>query len=94
MGLGWHAIVYKQKDGTRPAAFDTDGDCVHDWSTGVWGLNWLDDLVKADKAVSLGGNGYPIRYTAKTEDLIPKVPELKGQCLPGEWLIVEAWDQS
>ncbi len=35
------------------------------------GRQWLDDLVRAGKAIDLGGNDYPSRYTAKAEVLAP-----------------------
>jgi hypothetical protein len=43
------------------------------WQTGLGGLDWLDDLVKAGKAIDLGGNGYPNRYTAMVEYLVPMI---------------------
>lgn len=50
---GWAVLVY------RPS---TPEDFIGRWRTGANGLNWLDQLVKDDKAVDLGGNGYPMRY--------------------------------
>ena len=43
------------------------------WQTGLGGLEWLDELVKAGRAVDLGGNGYPRRYTVTAENLVPRV---------------------
>jgi len=80
--------------------------------------------VKAGKAVELGGDGYPCRYTATAEHLIPQIIDAQlgarltwsagptdvltdkwegktvidrtaaADCRFGEWLIVEAWDES
>jgi hypothetical protein len=59
--LGWHVSVYRQKDGgSSPATFPTpEGTRLAVWQTGIGGLDWLDELVKAGKAIDLGGNGYP-----------------------------------
>jgi hypothetical protein len=40
---------------------------------GLGGLDWLDSLVKDGKAVDLGGNGYPVRYTAAAADILPLI---------------------
>lgn len=73
--LGWHISVYKQIDnGAVPATFDSPhGTRLAVWQTGVSGLGWLDELVKQGKAIDLGGTGYPSRFTAPAEDLIPRI---------------------
>jgi len=43
------------------------------WQTGLSGLDWVDELLKAGKAIDLGGHGYPCRYTATAENLIPRI---------------------
>ncbi|HSB61423.1 MAG TPA: hypothetical protein VLI67_06870 [Vicinamibacteria bacterium] len=66
------------------------------WMTGVFGLRWIDDLVKARKAVDLGGNGYPCRYSIAAGVLRPVIsnglppnesPPVIGAdyALPGGW---------
>ena len=45
------------------------------WQTGLGGLDWLNELVKASKAINLGGNGYPNRYTATAACLLPQIME-------------------
>jgi hypothetical protein len=40
------------------------------------GLDWLNELVKAGKAIDLGGDGYPCRYTAIAEYLIPRIADM------------------
>jgi len=123
--LGWHVSVYRQKDGgTSPAKSEsTQGTRLAVWQTGVNGLNWIDELVRTGKAIHLGGNGYPLRFTSTSEVLVPRIkepPEAKAvwtsgpgdvltdkwagktmvdlgaiaECRPGEWLLVEAWDES
>jgi hypothetical protein len=74
--LGWHVSVYRQKDGgLSPAMAQTpQGSRLAVWQTGLGGLDWLDELVKAGKAINLGENcGYPCRYTAPAECLIPHI---------------------
>ena len=72
-----HISVYRQKEGGfSPATWETaEGTRLAVWQTGLGGLDWLDELVKADKAIYLGGNGYPNRYTATAEFLLRQVME-------------------
>src|SRR6266436_3712887 len=99
MPLGWHIRVYRQqKDGSSPAvAGAAHGTRLAVWQTGVGGLDWLDDLVRQEKAIDLGGNGYPMEYTAKAEQIIPRLrgepPGAKavwtfdkGDVILAEWL--------
>jgi hypothetical protein len=126
--LGWHVSVYRQPDGGHsPATFESpSGTRLAVWQTGWDGLHWLDALAVDGKAVALGGNGYPNRYTARAEILLPHIvsesfpanetwvvgegsyfpnpeswagetqidQESAKQCRQGEWLMVEAWDES
>ena len=61
--FGWHVSVYRQTDGgASPAAFESpEGTRVAVWQAGIGGLDWLIELVKAGKAINLGGDGYPVR---------------------------------
>ena len=73
--LGWHISVYRQTDdGVSPAtAQSPTGTRVAVWQTGLGGLEWFDELVKAGKAIDLSGDGYPSRYTAAAEYLLPQI---------------------
>lgn len=75
--LGWHVSIYKQADGGgSPATFSTpEATRLAVWQTGIGGLDWLAELVKTDKAISLGGNGYPYRFTATAESLMPQISD-------------------
>ena len=75
--LGWHIAVYRQvTGGSAPATTESaQGTRLAVWQTGLGGLEWLDELVKAGNAVDLGGNGYPCLYTATAENLIPRIIE-------------------
>jgi hypothetical protein len=124
--LGWHISIYRQTDGgASPAKNENpEGARLGVWQTGLGGLDWVYELVEAGKAIDLGGNGYPCRYTATAEHLIPRIingppgarqnwasgPEdiltekwegktvldnaVVAACLPDEWLLIEAWDES
>jgi hypothetical protein len=73
--LGWNISIYRQTtDGTLPATEESpEGTRLAVWQTGLGGLNWVYELVKSGKAIDLGGNGYPCRYTASAENLIPRI---------------------
>jgi hypothetical protein len=108
MGLGWDVSVYRQADGgSSPATFDAQrGALVAVWEAGLFGLDWLDELVAAGKAINLGAEVLTCRYTARAEHLLPritaevrkKIAAIDGTtgagCRPDEWLLVVAWDQS
>src|SRR5207244_2282651 len=84
MPLGWHISVYRQQnDGSVPASFGAaHGTRLAVWQTGLGGLDWLDGLVKQQKAIDLSGNGYPNEYTAMAADIVPRLrgdpPEAKA----------------
>lgn len=63
--LGWYVLI------RREGADSAQDPPVARWETSVFGLDWLNDLVKADKAVDLGGNGYPNRYSVAAGVLLP-----------------------
>jgi hypothetical protein len=73
--LGWWIGIYRQEESSLlPPKYETAlGASLADWQTGIHGLDWLDDLVKAGNAIDLGGNGYPCRYTATARYLLPHI---------------------
>ena len=72
MMLGWNISVYRLEHGAvRATTKSPTGVRLAIWQTGLDGLDWLDELVKEGKAVNLGGNGYPCRFTATAEHLLP-----------------------
>ena len=83
MMLGWNISVYRQMEkGEVPAtAKSPEGTRLAVWQTGLGGLRWIDELIKEGMAINLGGDGYPCRYTATAEHLIPHfvngVPEAR-----------------
>jgi hypothetical protein len=73
--LGWHISVFRTMDGgSEPAqAHAKEGVRIAVWQTNERGLEWLDALVKAGRAIDLDGDGYPYRYTAQAQHLIPQI---------------------
>lgn len=73
--LGWHISVYRQtSDGSAPASFGAmHGARLAVWQTGLGGLEWIDELVRDGIAISLGGNGYPLEYTAQAMHLLTRL---------------------
>ena len=84
--LGWKISVYRQESGgASPASFGAaHGTRLAVWQTGLGGLDWIDELVKQQKAISLGGNGYPLEFTAMTT-------HLKAQLVEGPPHAEAAW---
>ena len=96
---GWHLSIYRQTDehAAMPATAESPkGTRLAVWQAGDGGLKWLDGLVKAGEAISLGGDGYPYRYTATAGTLVPQVldgpPEARRCWIYGEHdLLGEKW---
>ena len=59
--LGWEVFVSRQGSDAPVAR----------WKTSVFGLKWLDALVEGHKALDLGGNGYPNKYSIAAGVLLP-----------------------
>lgn len=97
--LGWHISIYRQiEGGALPGTSKSSkGRRVAVWQTGLHGLDWLTELVKLGKAIALDGDGYPFRYTATAQYLIPKIihgpPEAKGVWICGPTdILLEKWE--
>jgi len=99
MPIGWHISIFRQENRRGVAAeFDSPlGSPLAVWQTGWGGLDWVRELVRQGKAIDLGGNGYPLKFTALAEHLLPFVhgtpPEAKkhwsfdsGDVLLPNWL--------
>ena len=71
--LGWHVSVCKQSQGgDKPPEFATPvGARLAVWQTNWMGLDWLHKLVEQSRALDLGGNGYPNRFTAPARTIGP-----------------------
>jgi hypothetical protein len=71
--LGWHISVFRQETNLEePPSFESpSGARIAVWQTGLDGLDWVDELIEEGKASLLGGNGYPLRFTAQASVVIP-----------------------
>jgi hypothetical protein len=67
--MGWNIKINRQQDGGKsPGTLDSPlGAPLAYWPFFSEGRQWL----RAGKAIDLGGNDYPSRYTAKAEVLAP-----------------------
>ena len=87
--LGWQISINQEPD-----------TLIATWCVGIGGLDWLDELVKQGLAQDLGGNGYPCKYLAKAEVILPKIltsPPINENAKPtlGDDYILdtkESWD--
>ncbi len=81
--LGFLVSVYRQQDGraTPAARGAARGARLAIWQTGVGGLDWIEELVKQNKAIQLSAAGYPTSFTATAEQVIPhligEIPEAR-----------------
>ena len=73
--IGWHISVYKQVDGGHSPAPDESSSAQRFavWQTGREGLEWLIELANSGNAIEYPGNGYPNRFTALAEFLVPRI---------------------
>jgi len=97
--LGWHISIFRQPDGgAAPATMESaKGARLAVWQTGLDGLRWLEQLVQPGNAIALGGNGYPVRYTAMAEFLLPQISDQPPQARetlahePGD-ILTDKWE--
>lgn len=91
--LGWDVMVLRPEVGSpgKPECL------LARWTTGVFGLKWLDDLVKEGKAIGLGGDGYPNRYSITLDLVLPilhwGLPTNNSPAVIGEdYVLPQGWD--
>ena len=97
--LGFHISIYRQPGGgAAPATAESpEGQRLAVWQTGLFGLNWLDELVEQGKAINLGVSGLRGRYTATAAHLLPRIadepPGAKEIWSAGPYdILTEKWD--
>jgi hypothetical protein len=72
--LGWHVSVYRSRtDGAGPGGGRGGGERLAVWQGGLGCLDWVDRLIATGDAVSLGGDGYPLRYKGRASAVVPVV---------------------
>ncbi len=73
--IGWHITIFRTRK-IQKAPLDAGGkgvDRLATWQAGAGGLAWIIELVKAGKALDLGGDGFPCRYAVRVRDVRPLV---------------------
>ncbi len=73
--MGWLTSIHRQTEGhLKPATFGTKaGPELASWSSCSLGLVWIDALVRDGKAIDLGGDAYPCRYTITVANFLPEI---------------------
>jgi hypothetical protein len=92
--LGWEVLVFRRLDdapGHKP-----DRALLARWQTSLGGLEWINELVEQNRAVSLGGNGYPCRYSVAAGVLLPVVttglpPHNSPPVFGNDYILPEGW---
>lgn len=71
--LGWYYCVFRQANGGKSPATPSSrlGSRVAEWQAGLSGTDWLEQLSASGNALSLGGDGYPLRFTLKAKTFLP-----------------------
>ncbi|MEY2562280.1 MAG: hypothetical protein QOH88_473 [Verrucomicrobiota bacterium] len=77
---GYQISIYRQQnDGSAPPSFKApQGPRLALWQAGGAGLAWLDELVRQQKMICLGGDYYPVQYTAMAKYVIPQLRKDPG----------------
>jgi len=73
--MGWLTSIYRQTEGRdTPATFGTvAGPQLVFWYSSTFGLDWIEALVRDGKAIDLGGDAYPSRYTITVANFLPEI---------------------
>ena len=73
--LGWWIIISTQSPEERDNSDKETKQAaiLAEWEAGLFGLRWIEDMAKAGKAVKIAETGYPNRYTAQADDVLPLI---------------------
>jgi len=69
--LGWSVVVDSRPPEERDKSDDKISYLLATWQTSLYGLDFLDVLVRKGKAKYLLSGGYPERYSAQAGDFLP-----------------------
>ena len=91
--LGWDVLVYRTSE---KATGETEKVLLAHRQTSVFGIGWIDELVKGNQAIDLGGDGYPCRYSITAGILFPillkGLPPNNSPAVIGEdYVLPEGW---
>jgi hypothetical protein len=73
--LGWHIFIHRRVSPATAGHLLDAKSALASWEAGIGGLDWIEALVEAGSASCLGGDGYPISYTARAADVISRLAE-------------------
>lgn len=94
--IGWWIIITAPAPQEAHTSTDRKAVVFANWETSAFGIEWIVRLVEQGKAVQLLHEGYPNRYTAIAQDVLPLIakgpPALDGPTvfgddyvMPGDW---------
>lgn len=94
--IGWWIVIAAQTPEVRETATDRKAAVLANWETSVGGIDWVQTLVEEGKAVQLLAGGYPNRYAAQADAVLPLIadgppdhsgPTVYGEdyVMPGDW---------
>lgn len=80
--IGWWFLVLAQAPEERarivaavPRSEKEQSTILASWEINVAGIDWIDQLVAAGKAVQVLSGGYPSRYRAMASDVLPLIAD-------------------
>jgi hypothetical protein len=73
--LGWNIRIYRRmRNRSRPAPAGAKlGERVAVWQAGLWGQDWLNELVESGSAIKLQGGGYPNLFTVPARHVLARI---------------------
>lgn len=71
--LGYWIVIAPQTSAGQDAIVDRKQSLLAQWEAGLGGIDWLEQLVAQGKATKLRGDGYPNRYVALAQDVLPLI---------------------
>lgn len=72
--LGWEVFIRRPIPGVPLDKLRNDREsALAHWETGLYGMDWAEELAKEGKAVQVAFGGYPCTYIATARDLLPKI---------------------
>jgi hypothetical protein len=71
--IGWWIVIAQETPDERDANPDKLSTVLASWESSLGGLDWLDKLAELGKAAQLRKGGYPNRYTAFAQDVLPLI---------------------
>jgi hypothetical protein len=86
--LGWWIVIRRRDAGEL--------EFVAKWEASIGGTDWLDKLVADGRAVQLTFDGYPNRFEAMADEVIPLIrngpPDHEGPLIIGDdYVSIGGW---